>query len=82
MTTNIMTYLISYWILTTIYLMYWFIRNHPIGNDRNDDREYCDRNDSEYFTLLDILLYILLSMLFAPFAVPLMLLHQIKFKRK
>jgi len=64
-----MAYLISYWILTTIYGVYWCITNPSILEDR------------EYFTILDIMAYIVPSMIVAPFAVPLMLLNQIKFKR-
>ena len=64
-----MIYLIIYWVLTTIYGVYWCITNPSIGDNM------------EYFTILDILAYVVPSMIIAPFAVPLMLLNQIKFKR-
>ena len=65
-----MTYLISYWILTTIYGVYWCISNPSWGDDE------------EYFTVMDVLSYIFPSIILAPFVIPIMLLNQIKFKRK
>lgn len=66
--------LIGYWILTTIYGVYWLIK-HPserhIGEPTNDD-----------FTLLDVVAYTFPAGLLAWAIVPMMLLNQIKFKRK
>ena len=64
-----MTYLISYWILTTIYGVYWLVKNPSRFEDE------------EHFTILDVLANVFPAMICAPFAVPLMLLNQIKFKR-
>ena len=61
---------LTYWILTTAYGVYWCIKNPSILEDR------------EYFTILDIVAYTVPSMIVAPFAVPVALLMQIKFKRK
>ena len=66
-----MTYLIYYWILTTTYGIYWLIKNPSRFED-----------DEEHFTILDVLANVFPAMIVAPFAVPLMLLNQIKFKRK
>jgi hypothetical protein len=63
--------LISYWILTTIYGVYWLIK-HP------SDRRYEDENE---FTLLEVFGKLFPSMLLAWVFVPMGLLHQIKFKR-
>jgi hypothetical protein len=64
-----MIYLIIYWILTTIYGVYWLIKN-PSRFDNKED-----------FSILDVLANVFPAMILAPFAVPLMLLNQIKFKR-
>jgi len=64
-----MAYLISYWILTTIYGVYWLIKN-PSRFDNKED-----------FSILDVLANVFPAMILAPFAVPLMLLSKIKFKR-
>lgn len=64
-----MTYLIIYWILTTVYGVYWCITTPSIGDDKN------------YFTLMDILAYVVPSMICAPFVVPIHILGLIKFKR-
>lgn len=63
--------LIGYWILTTIYGVYWLIK-HP------SDRRYEDENE---FTLLEVFGKLFPSMLLAWAFVPMGLLHQIKFKR-
>jgi len=63
--------LIGYWILTTIYGVYWLIK-HP------SDRRYEDENE---FTLLEVIAKTFPAMLLAWVFVPMGLLHQIKFKR-
>ena len=63
--------LISYWVLTTIYGVYWLIK-HP------SNIHYEDVNE---FTLLEVIAKIFPAMLLAWAVVPMMLLHQIKFKR-
>ena len=64
-----MVYLIIYWILTTIYGVYWLIKN-PSRFDNKED-----------FSILDVLANVFPAMILAPFAIPLMLLSKIKFKR-
>jgi len=63
--------LIGYWILTTIYGVYWLIK-HP-------SERRCD--DMEYFTLMDVLGALFPAIILAPVFVPMMLLETIKFKR-
>jgi hypothetical protein len=63
--------LVIYWIATTIYGAYWLVKNPSIrGGD-----------DGEYFTVLEVIAKLLPAMLIAWLAVPMFLLHQIKFKR-
>ena len=66
-----MILLISYWVLTTIYGVYWLIK-HP--SERHGD-------DMERFTIMDVLGHIFPSMILAPFFVPMLILGSIKFKR-
>ena len=66
------TFLITYWIATTIYGVYWLIKN---PSSRHGD-------DPEYFTLLELLGKVFPAMLIGWVAVPLFLLHQIKFRRR
>ena len=66
-----MIVLISYWILTTIYGVYWLIK-HP------SDRRYEDENE---FTLLEVIAKTFPAMLLAWVFVPMGLLYSIKFKR-
>ena len=63
--------LIGYWILTTIYGVYWLIK-HP------SDRRYENENE---FTLFEVIGKLFPCMLLAWVFVPMGLLHQIKFKR-
>jgi len=63
--------LIGYWVLTTIYGVYWLIK-HP------SDRRY--ENESE-FTLLEVFGKLFPSMLLAWVFVPMMVFASIKFKR-
>jgi hypothetical protein len=63
--------LIGYWILTTIYGVYWLIK-HP------SDRRYEDENE---FTLLEVIAKTFPALLVAWAIIPMMLLNQIKFKR-
>jgi hypothetical protein len=65
-----MEILIIYWIVTTIFGVYWLIKN-PSRFESKDE-----------FSLADILGNILPSMIIAPFILPLYLLSLIKFKRK
>ena len=66
-----MIVLISYWVLTTIYGVYWLVK-HP--SERHGD-------DMEQFTIMEVLGHIFPSMMLAPFFVPMMLFESIKFKR-
>ena len=66
-----MKLLLIYWVLTTIYGVYWLIK-HP------SSRMY---EDSEHFTILEVLAHIFPAGLLAWVFVPMMLLHSIKFKR-
>jgi hypothetical protein len=63
--------LIGYWVLTTIYGVYWLIK-HP--SERHGD-------DMNEFTLFEVFGKIFPSMILAPFFVPMMILESIKFKR-
>jgi hypothetical protein len=64
-----MTILLIYWILTTIYGVYWLIK-HP---SRFEDREH--------FTLMDVLGHVFPAALLSWIFVPMMLLSKIEFKR-
>jgi len=64
-----MTLLIIYWIASTIYGVYWISKNPRQVEDK------------EYYTLLDLIAYLLPAMIIAPFAIPLYLSSLIKFKR-
>jgi hypothetical protein len=61
--------LIGYWILTTIYGVYWLVKNPS----RFDDKEN--------FTVLDVLANVFPATLCSWIAVPIMLLSLVKFKR-
>jgi hypothetical protein len=67
-----MTILLIYWILTTIYGTYWLVK-HP------SDRRY---EDDDEFTLLEVIAKMVPAALIAWGIVPMLLLHQIKFKRR
>ena len=67
-----MIILLIYWLLTTIYGVYWLIK-YP------SDRRYEDDNE---FTLFEVIVYVFPSMILAPFFVPMLLLHKVKFKRR
>jgi hypothetical protein len=67
-----MSYLLIYWILTTIYGVYWLVK-HPSSRHGDDNNE---------FTLLEVIAKIFPSGLIAWAIVPMLLLNQIKFKRK
>jgi len=66
-----MILLLIYWLLTTIYGVYWLVK-HP------SDRRYEDDNE---FTLFEVIIYVFPSMILSPFFVPMLLLHKVKFKR-
>ena len=67
-----MVILSIYWILTTIYGVYWMIK-HP--SDRG-----CE--DKDEFTLLEVIAKTVPAAFVAWMFVPMMLLHQVKFKRR
>jgi len=60
-----------YWILTTLYGMYWLIKN-PFNKKVEDEK---------YFTLFELLSKIFPSALLSWFIIPIMILSNIKFKR-
>ena len=64
-----MNYLIIYWVLTTIISVIWVIKNPRWGHDQ------------VYFTLFDVLGNIFPCALVGWIAVPIGILHSIKFKR-
>ena len=64
--------LIGYWILTTIYGVYWLIK-HP------SDRRYENENE---FTLLEVNAKTVPAAMIAWAIVPMLLLNKVKFKRK
>jgi hypothetical protein len=68
------TALIIYWIATTIYGAIWLVRN-PSSKFASDDH-------GEYFTLLEFIAKLFPAMCVAWAVMPMMLLNQIKFKRK
>ena len=63
--------LLIYWILTTIYGVYWLIK-HP--SSRHGD-------DMEHFTLMEVLGHIFPAALLSWIFVPMMILMSIKLKR-
>jgi len=63
--------LIGYWILTTIYGVYWLVK-HPSSRYGDDNNE---------FTLLEVLGHVFPAALLSWVFVPIGLLLQIKFKR-
>ena len=65
--------LVIYWIATTIYGAMWIVKN-PSSKFASDDH-------GEYFTLLEFIAKLFPAMCIAWIAIPLFLLHQIKFKR-
>jgi heme/copper-type cytochrome/quinol oxidase subunit 2 len=65
------TILIIYWIATTIIGVIW-IAKHPSSR----------RGDEEYVTLLEIIAMIFPAAIVSWVMVPMMLLNEIKFKRK
>jgi len=67
-----MTILLIYWILTTIYGTYWLVK-HP------SDRRY---EDDDEFTLLEVVAKIVPAAMISWAIVPMLLLNQIKFKRR
>jgi hypothetical protein len=64
-----MNYLIIYWVLTTIISLIWVIKNPTWENDQ------------VYFTLFDVIGNIFPCALVGWIAVPIGILHSIKFKR-
>ena len=67
-----MTIPLIYWILTTIYGVYWLVK-HPSSKRYEDDDE---------FTLLEVIAKTVPAALLSWIFVPMLLLHQIKFKRR
>ena len=66
-----MTIPLIYWILTTIYGVYWLVK-HP------SDRRCEDENE---FTLLEVVAKTVPAAMIAWAIVPMLLLNKIKFKR-
>ena len=66
-----MTILLLYWILTTIYGVYWLVK-HP------SDRRCEDENE---FTLLEVVAKTVPAAMIAWAIVPMLLLNKVKFKR-
>ena len=66
-----MTILLIYWILTTIYGVYWLVK-HPSDRRCEDDNE---------FTLLEVVAKTVPAAMIAWAIVPMMLLNKVKFKR-
>ena len=65
------TILLIYWILTTIYGVYWLVK-HP------SDRRCEDENE---FTLLEVVAKTVPAAMIAWAIVPMLLLNKVKFKR-
>lgn len=63
--------LLTYWILTTIYGVYWLVK-HP------SDRRCEDENE---FTLLEVVAKTVPAAMIAWAIVPMLLLNKVKFKR-
>ena len=63
--------LLIYWILTTIYGVYWLVK-HP------SDRRCDDENE---FTLLEVVAKTVPAAMIAWAIVPMLLLNKVKFKR-
>jgi hypothetical protein len=66
-----MTLFLIYWILTTIYGVYWLVK-HP------SDRRCEDENE---FTLLEVVAKTVPAAMIAWAIVPMLLLNKVKFKR-
>ncbi len=65
------TILLTYWTLTTIYGVYWLVK-HP------SDRRCEDENE---FTLLEVVAKTVPAAMIAWAIVPMLLLNKVKFKR-
>jgi len=63
------TLLLAYWMATTVYGVYWLIKNPRYGDDE------------EYFTLFEAMAKLFPAALLAWLFVPIGLLSQIRFKR-
>jgi hypothetical protein len=68
---NLNKILLIYWILTTIYGVYWLVK-HP------SDRRCEDENE---FTLLEVVAKTVPAAMIAWAIVPMLLLNKVKFKR-
>ena len=66
-----MIILLIYWILTTIYGVYWLVKHPP-------DRRCEDENE---FTLLEVVAKTVPAAMIAWAIVPMLLLNKVKFKR-
>jgi hypothetical protein len=64
-----MLLLLIYWILTTIYGIYWLIKNPSRFNDKED------------FSILDVLANVFPALLLSWIVIPMFILGSIKFKR-
>lgn len=63
--------IVIYWILTTIYGVYWLVK-HPSDRRCEDDNE---------FTLLEVVAKTVPAAMIAWAIVPMLLLNKVKFKR-
>jgi hypothetical protein len=64
-----MLLLLTYWILTTIYGVYWLIKNPSRFDDKED------------FSILDVLANVFPALLLSWIIIPMFILGSIKFKR-
>jgi hypothetical protein len=64
-----MLLLLTYWILTTIYGVYWLIKNPSRFDDKED------------FSILDVLGNVFPALLLSWIIIPMFILGSIKFKR-
>jgi hypothetical protein len=65
--------ILSYWMITTLMLTYWLYK-HPSKAIISDD--------DEYVTLMDILVYFSIGMLFGWFVIPIYILATTKIKKR
>jgi len=65
-----MLLLLTYWILTTAYGVYWLIKHPSVYDD-----------DHVHFTILDVLANVFPALLLSWIIIPMFILGSIKFKR-
>jgi hypothetical protein len=74
---NSIQILLVYWIVTTIYMVYWMIKEPPFRHSVDPDENY----DREYVTLLEVLGYIFPAAAIGWYIVPIHFIQKVKFKR-